>query len=70
MPGICTFELLYRQSVNGPLHILRQLWTKEQSNPEFAPHISTVLTFETDSRKHGTWLMTNSDASKCVSSAS
>jgi len=28
------FELLYGYSVRGPLVILKQLWTKEQENPE------------------------------------
>ena len=32
--GFAPFELLYGRSVNGPLQILRQLWTKEQSDPD------------------------------------
>ena len=32
--GFAPFELLYGRSVNGPLQILRQLWTKEQADPE------------------------------------
>jgi len=32
--GFAPFELLYGRSVNGPLQILRQLWTKEQNDPE------------------------------------
>ena len=32
--GFAPFELLYGRSVNGPLQILRQLWTKEQTDPE------------------------------------
>ena len=32
--GFAPFELLYGRSVNGPLQIVRQLWTKEQSDPD------------------------------------
>jgi len=33
--GFAPFELLYERSVNGPPQILRQLWTKEQNDPDF-----------------------------------
>jgi len=32
--GFAPFEMLYGRSVKGPLQILRQLWTREQSDPE------------------------------------
>jgi len=32
--GFAPFELLYGRSVNGPLQILHQLWTKEQDDPD------------------------------------
>jgi len=32
--GFAFFELLYGRRVKGPLQILRQLWTREQANPE------------------------------------
>jgi len=32
--GFAPFELLYGRSVNGPLQILRQFWTKEQSDSD------------------------------------
>ena len=32
--GFAPFEMLYGRSVNGPLQIFRQLWTKEQGDPE------------------------------------
>jgi len=32
--GFASFEMLYGRTVNGPLHILRRLWTKEQEDPE------------------------------------
>ena len=32
--GFAAFEMLYGRSVKGPLQILRQLWTREQSDPE------------------------------------
>jgi len=32
--GFAPFEMLYGRSVKGPLRILRQLWTREQSDHE------------------------------------
>ena len=32
--GFAPFEMLYGRTVNGPLQILCQLWTKEQEDPE------------------------------------
>jgi len=38
--GIAPFEMLFGRTVNGPLHILRRLWTKEQEDPE------TLITYQ------------------------
>jgi len=35
--GFPPFEMLYGRSVDGPLQILRQLWTKEQAKQRFVP---------------------------------
>jgi len=32
--GFSPFELLYERSVRGPMQILRELWTKEELDPE------------------------------------
>jgi len=51
--GFAPFELLYRRSVNGPLQILLQLWTKEQSDPD----VCTTYEYVVDlwSRLQKTW---------------
>ena len=32
--GFAPFEMLYGRTVNGPLQILKKLWTQEQDNPD------------------------------------
>ena len=32
--GFAPFELMYGRTIRGPMHILRELWTKEQQEPE------------------------------------
>jgi len=52
--GYAPFEMLYGRTVNGPLHILRQLWTKEQKRiPIHGPRISTSWTSETSFKRFG-----------------
>jgi len=41
--GFAPFELLYGRSVIGPLQILRQLWTKEQADPNTRTTYQYVL---------------------------
>ena len=41
--GFSPFELLYGRSVRGPSHILRELWAKEQENPEIRTTYQYVI---------------------------
>ena len=51
--GFAAFELLYGRSVNGPLQILRQLRTKNQSDPD----VRTTYQYAVDlrNRLQETW---------------
>jgi len=55
--GFASVELLYGRSVNGPLQILRQLWTKEQSDP----NVRTTYQYVVDlrNRLQETWDLAN-----------
>ena len=39
----CPFELLYGRTVRGPMTILRELWTKEQSSAEIRTTYQYIL---------------------------
>ena len=56
--GFAPFELLYG-SVNGPLQILRQLWTKEQDNPETRATYQYVVDLR--NRLQETWDMAHDE---------
>jgi len=45
--------------VNGPLQILRQLWTKEQTDPVTRTTYQYVVDLGTAYKRHGTWHTTN-----------
>jgi len=51
--GFAPFELLYGRTVKGPLQILRQLWTKEETDPETRSTYQYV--FELRNRLRETW---------------
>jgi hypothetical protein len=45
--GFSSFELVYGSSVRGPLAILKELWTKEELEPE----VKTTYEYVVDLRK-------------------
>jgi len=45
--GFSPFELLYERSVRGPMQIIRELWTKEELDPE----VKTTYEYVVDLRK-------------------
>ena len=57
--GFAPFELLYGRSVNGPLQILRQLWTKEQADPETRSTYQYVVDLR--NRLQDTWEMAHDE---------
>ena len=57
--GFAPFEMLYGRSVNGPLQILRQLWTKEQDNPETRTTYQYVVDLR--NRLQETWDMAHDE---------
>jgi len=60
--GFAPFEMLYGRSVKGPLRILRQLWTREQSDPE----VRTTYQYVVDPRNclEETWEMVHEELKK------
>ena len=57
--GFAPFELLYGRSVNGPLQILRQFWTKEQTDPETRSTYQYVVDLR--NRLQETWDMAHDE---------
>ena len=57
--GFAPFELLYGRSVRGPMQILRELWTKEQSAPEIKNTYQYI--FELRSRLEDTCKMVENE---------
>jgi len=57
--GFAPFELLYGRKVKGPLQILRQLWTREQADPE----VRTTYQYVVDLRNRlkETWEMAHKE---------
>jgi len=53
--GFAPFEMPYGRSVKGPLQILRQLWTREQSDPEVRTTYQYVVDLR--NRLEETWPM-------------
>jgi len=60
--GFAPFGMLYGRSVKGPLRILRQLWTREQSDPE----VRTTHQYAVDlrDRLEETWEMAHEEMKK------
>jgi len=60
--GFAPFEMLYGRSVKGSLRILRQLWTREQSDPE----VRTTYQYIVDLRNHlqETWEVAHKELRK------
>jgi len=60
--GFAPFEMLYGRSVKGPFQILRQLWTREQSDPE----VRTTYQYIVDLRNllEETWEMAHEELKK------
>ena len=60
--GFAPFELLYGRRVKGPLQILRQLWTREQADPE----VRTMYQYVVDlrNRLEETWEMAHEELRK------
>ena len=57
--GFAPFELLYGRSVIGPLQILRQLWTKEQADPNTRTTYQYVVDLR--NRLQETWDMAHDE---------
>jgi len=60
--GFAPFEMLYGRSVKGPLRILRQLWTREQSDPEVRTTYQYILDLR--NRLQETWKVANEELRK------
>ena len=60
--GFAPFELLYGRRVKGPLQILRQLWTREQSDPEVRTTYQYVVDLR--NRLEETWEMAHEELRK------
>jgi len=60
--GFAPFELLYGRKVKGPLQILRQLWTREQSDPEVRTTYQYVIDLR--NRLEETWEMAHEELRK------
>jgi len=60
--GFAAFELLYGRRMKRPLQILRQLWTREQADPE----VRTTYQYVVDLRNklEETWEMTREELRK------
>jgi len=56
------FEMLYGRSVKGPLQILRQLWTRKQSDPEVRTTYQYVVDLR--NRLEETWEMAHEEMKK------
>jgi len=60
--GFAPFELLYGRRVKGPLQILRQLWTREQADPEVRTTYQYVVDLR--NRLEETWEMAHEELRK------
>jgi len=60
--GFAAFELLYGRRVKGPLQILRQLWTREQADPEVRTTYQYVVNLR--NRLEETWEMAHEELRK------
>ena len=60
--GFAPFEMLYGRSVNGPLRILRQLWTKEQTSPDIRTTYEYVVNLR--NRLQETWDLAHEQLSR------
>ena len=60
--GFAPFEMPYGRSVKGPLQILRQFWTREQSDPEVRTTYQYVVDLR--NRLEETWYMAHEELKK------
>ena len=60
--GFAPFEMLYGRTVNGPLQILRQLWTKDQEYPETRTTYQYVVDLR--NRLQETWDLADDELSR------